>query len=403
MTAWPEFSREFTLVAACCRWPLDRAAVRAAAAGPVDWSGVVRLAERHRVLAMTHSAVSHLALPMPAEMAASSARESREIAWRNLAHARECVRLQALFGSAGIPVSFLKGVVLAQAVYGTLGFKQGRDIDAVVRPGDVASAVRLMEAEGYVPDEPAQRLGAAQIGALVAYGSQMEFSRDGGRVRVELHWRVAANPYLLRGLDPFAAPATVALPGVGALRTLPPDDLFAYLCVHGASHAWSRLKWLADLDAGLAATDAAGLERLYRHAARLGAGLCAGQALLLCHLLLGRKLPPALHGALAADRRVMRLVATAVRRLSEGDPAAAKAGNPMRTLRNLVEPFRLGRGPHFLAAQTRSLLIGKADAIRWPLPLALAFLYPLLRVPFWLWRQMGRLRRERPIAAPQRR
>ena len=89
--------------------------------------------------------------------------------------------------------------------------------------------------------------------------------------------------------------------------------------------------------------------------------------------------------------------------MNGADPSPGKPGHTMRTLRNMAEPFRLGRGLRFFVTQTRILLIGTADAIHWPLPPALAFLYPLLRVPFWLRRQMGRLRRERPIAAPQRR
>ena len=66
MTEWPEFSKEFVLLAACCRWPVDRDRVRAVAAGPIDWGAFVRIAHRHRVLAMTHHAASLAGLPMPA-------------------------------------------------------------------------------------------------------------------------------------------------------------------------------------------------------------------------------------------------------------------------------------------------------------------------------------------------
>jgi hypothetical protein len=403
MTEWPEFSREFVLLATCCRWPVDRDRVRAVAAGPIDWGAFVRIAHRHRVLAMTHHAASLAGLPMPADVTESLTSAAREIAWQNLAYARESVRLRDVFESAGIPILFLKGVVLAQAAYGTLTLKQGRDIDVVVRAADVPSAVRIMEAEGFASADSARRLSPAQIGALVSYGSQIEFTRNGGRIRVELHWHLAGNPHLLRGLDPFVRPMTVLVPGVGTLRTLPPDDLFAYLCVHGAGHFWSRLKWLADLDAGLAGMDGPGLERLYRHAERLGAGRCAGQALLLCHRLLGRVPPPALVHALAADRHVTRLVTTAVFRMNGADPSPGKPGHTMRTLRNMAEPFRLGRGLRFFVTQTRILLIGTADAIHWPLPPALAFLYPLLRGPLWLWRQAVRFRSAQPIETPHRR
>ena len=36
------------------------------------------------------------------------------------------------------------------------------------------------------------------------------------------------------------------------MPTLADEPLYAYLCVHGASSAWFRLKWIADLNALLA-------------------------------------------------------------------------------------------------------------------------------------------------------
>jgi hypothetical protein len=167
---------------------------------------------------------------------------------------------------------------------------------------------------------------------------------------------------------------------------LAPDDLFAYLCVHGAHHAWSRLKWLADLNA-LIASSKPDLERLYRHAQKLGAGLCAGQALLLCHKLLGLELPATVAQELQTNKRCQQLVRVAMAAMARsGDAMGADVG--MRgVVCELRNQFLLGQGFAFYAAQCRLAYAGVADIIRIPLPRPLHFIYPLLRLPLWLWRR----------------
>jgi hypothetical protein len=399
----PAWAKGFALTAACCRWPTDIDAVHAAAAAAIDWSIFAQTARRHRVAGLVHNAVERAELPLPADVAKDIAIEARSIAWQNLAYAHETVRLQRLFDRAAVQVVFLKGTALSQAAYGTLTVKHGRDIDLLVSPAQVSIALDLLQAGGYTLGDPAGALNPAQIKALVAHGDQAELARRDGRLRLELHWRLASNRHLVHGIEPFAAPAQTALPGLGTLNVLRPEDEFVYLCVHGAGHSWSRLKWLADLNARLAGLEAQQIAGLYEYAEARGAGLCAGQALLLCHRLFGRVLPVGLHEALTADRRVTRLAASAAQSMMGDDPGDASASRAARTLRNLVRPFRLGRGPRFLAAEMRRLLTAPGDAIRLPLPRALAFLYPLLRVPLWAWRQVPRSRGERSLEAPQRR
>jgi hypothetical protein len=49
--------------------------------------------------------------------------------------------------------------------------------------------------------------------------------------------------------------------------------------------------------------------------------------------------------------------------------------------------FLLGQGWAFFAAQCRTASVGIIDVISLPLPSYLHFLYPLLRLPLWLWRR----------------
>jgi len=160
-------------------------------------------------------------------------------------------------------------------------------------------------------------------------------------------------------------------------------SLHGYLCVHGACHHWWRLKWLADLNAMLAAT-AADATHLYRHAQSIGAGLCAGQALLLCRRLFDLPLPAALAAELEANKRVSRLVTIAwramiERQLPDASMRAVSAG--------VLRQFLLGRGWRFVAAQCRTASVGTLGIMTLPLPERLHWLYPVLQPPLWLWRR----------------
>lgn len=377
--------RAFALVAACCRRPMDAeaaAALRDVAAAGVDWPAVLGLARRHRVEALVHEASTTAGIDVPPPAAARLAGRSRHIARRNLAMAAEIVRIQRAFDAAGIPLLLLKGVALAQRAYGSFTIKHNRDIDIYV-PRECALAVmQRLEAEGYALAEPMVQLNEAQRRMLIVYAREAVLVHRVTRLSVELHWQFTDNPLLLDGLGALPPAQEVALFPGSVVRILARDDLFAYLCVHGASHSWSRLKWLSDLNALVASESDAELVRLYRHARARGAGLCAGQALLLCRDLFARTLPVALDDELMRSGRVRRLVRIAWLALRAPEAGTSFAGKA----RFFFTSFLLGEDFAYVAAQCRIVSVGLADALRYPLPRRWHFLYLLLRVPSWLWR-----------------
>lgn len=382
--------REFALAAACCRWPLGEAAlgaIRERGEAAIDWAVFVDVVRRQRVAGLVHNALAAARIDCPSAAAEKVAALARHFAAQNLQASAESVRLQREFDGAGIPTIVLKGVALAQLAYGSLAFKHTRDIDLFVPPEFALSAFPLLERAGYALFSPAERLSAAQRRGLVEYGKEVEYLHRGKSLRVEIQWRLAYNALLLKGIDAVSATQTVALPD-GDVRTLADDDLFAYLCVHGACHDWSRLKWLADLNAWISAKGDGEIARLYRHAQARGAGFCAGQALLLCHRLLDLSLPADLLGELHASRRLQRLLTIALQAMVGVDGRSEPDRGTIGVMRAVWTPFLLGQGPAYYAAQLRTACVGPADVIRWPLPRPLHFLYPILRVPLWLWRRV---------------
>jgi hypothetical protein len=391
----PPASPAFLLVAACCRWPPSQsrnAAVQAAAAPVADWNAVVVTARRQRVAGLVYEALLAASVQLPAAPAAEFARRAQAIFRKNLLLAAETCRLQKLLDAAEIPSVALKGVALAQLAYGSLKVKDTHDIDLLVPPDRAVAAMALLERDGYALSFPSSQLNATQRRAVVRYSREVAFIHRDSRVFTELQWRVADNPELLKDVhagsptqNVVVAQNVVAADAL-SVRTLTRDDLFAYLCIHGAYHAWSRLKWLADLNAFIAATGA-DVMRLHRYAQAKGAGLCSGQALLLCRHLFALPLPDSLAAELQGTARVRKLCAIATDAMADRIRGKDAGGNAPAAARSFWTQFLLGQGWTFFAAQCRIASIGIIDVISLPLPPYLHFLYPLLRLPLWLWRR----------------
>lgn len=380
----------FLLVCACCRWPASESrdkAVRRRALSITDWGRFLRIARRHRVVALVQHALASARVELPDRIARVLAEDARQTARQGLALAAETVRLQSLLDQAQIPNVVLKGSPLARLAYGSISLKHSRDIDLLVPPERAAAALDLLEREGYAIRSPAERLSEAQHLAVVRFGKDIELVHHRTNLHAELHWRATYNPYLPEGVDAKSPTQDVVVTGDLGVRTLAAEEHFAYLCVHGALHAWWRLKWLADLNALLAAGSEEETARLFRHAQQRGVGLCAGQALLLCHRLLELKLPDGLHAELESSRRLDRLVAIALDCMVGADPERDLFDRRFAATGILLLPFLLGRGWRYFAAQCRVASISLGDVVRYPLPPSLHFLYPILRLPFWLFRQ----------------
>jgi hypothetical protein len=388
-TAGNGLTPTFVLAAACCRWPASasrHAAVRAAARSIADWNDFLLQVDRQRVAGLVHGALALAEIALPPAFAAKLTRRAQRISLQNLDHAAETVRLQRALEAADVPVLALKGVALAQLAYGSLATKDSQDIDLLITPDSAEAALTVLESEGYALSYPAEHLSQSQRRAIFRYAREVQLAHRLNKLRVELQWRATNNPMLLRGVDANSPPQVVALADAMSIRTLGQDDLFAYLCVHGAQHAWSRLKWLADLNA-LIAADAAGIGRLYRHARNIGAGVCAGQALLLCSRILDFNLPPDLAEEITRDGRSERLAKIAVQTMVD-DRAEAHAGRSFASkMRVIFAQFLLGKGWAFFWAEYRVEFVRILDVIDFPLPAPLHFLYPLIRLPLWLWRR----------------
>ena len=384
------FGPELDLTIACCRWPRSPErdeAIRAAAARVTDWALFERIVARHRVMPLVRDGLSCGGIELPAALERRFGERAAECAIVGLAMARESVRLQRAFGDAGLPALVIKGIPLAILAYGDVGLKQSWDIDLLTSPDALPEARALLQALGYEMTEPT-RLTPAQFDRFVQHAMEAVYVHHALGLTVELHWRVALNKLLLPGVDANSPSQAVRAAGA-ELRTFDDEILFAYVCVHGAQHAWARLKWLADLAALLAVRGPAEVERLYRRAVDLGAGRTPAVALLLCWRLFGVPLSPPLLAELRRDRFVRLIEAIALGSINDpGEMSEALVSPPvgLRWCSLFLVP-----GPAYVRAQARVIWNIPFERARFggP-PFALAF--HLLRIPLWLGRLAKRAR-----------
>lgn len=368
---------EFHLLAACCRWPDDarRAeAIRAAATTAIDWDRFARLVRRHRAVALVATGLRHLPQMADAPREALRSGAQRQVS-DTLALAAECLRLQALFTAAGIPMAIVKGVPLAILTYGDPGLKQSRDIDVVIAPEHLEAGWRLMLEAGYVRMYGGLDPSPEELDLVFDFAKDLAFAHPAIGIVTELHFRLVRNPHVLPGLR--ADERTVTLGGA-TLRTMSDEAYYAYLCVHAASHAIGRLKWLADIAALISVTGGRVAE-LHAAAVRWKAGRASLLVLLLCHDLMGLEVPAGLLAQARANPMVRLLAANARAALADERWDEMREA---RIARERLSQLLTQKGRAFWF-ELGAMWASESDRRAFPLPRALHGLYHVVRIPSW--------------------
>lgn len=406
MFTLPEPCAEFCLAAALCRWPRTPAvldAIRHAATAVTDWSLFWWLIKRHRIHGLAQQGGAAAAIALPSDIQGRLHTAAYNIARDNMHLATETARLQKAFDGNGIAMFLLKGPALGVRAYGSLTIKHSRDLDLLIAPSSIDAGWALLENLGYQLYSPAASISAIQRQRFCRFAREVAFRHRVTGLCVELGWSMSDNPWLMRDVDISQLPHDVITIAGYPIRTLKDDLLVSYLAVHGASHGWGRLKWLADFSAVLASIPP---ERLaeYRHKANaLGADLCMAQGLLLLRRHLGWSSPDTQKTS-KGHFQATYLARVASQGMVCPSVKAVVKNQPFSALRVHPYFFLLGLGWRAKFAHLLAVCIGPADFIHFPLPAGLGGLYPFLRLPFWVVRCVIRIaKRPHPVGEGARR
>ncbi len=159
---------------------------------------------------------------------------------QTLKQASELLAINRLFRNAGIELLTIKGVLLALDLYGDLAARASKDIDLVVKVGDVRLADELLLARGYFR----QYLSSRQLKSHQTQSKDFVYWHPQKRICVELHWRLFQD---WDCFDPFNVPHQKIVLGGQVFSTLSPEYNLLYLATHGCESGWLREQWLLDI------------------------------------------------------------------------------------------------------------------------------------------------------------
>ena len=388
----PDFSPELALAVACVRSPLDETAqeeIRRCAATTRDWNQFVAWVRRHRIGPLVHCHLGQVVssgVPGPVlEQLQDEVRRNRR---QVLTQVSEAARIKRSLDAAGIRSMMIKGPVLSLLAFGDPTVRTSRDVDLYVDRSRVRDANRLIIEAGYRRFAPDLELTPRQEGAFLRMRCQFAYFSTQAGVVQELHWRLTSNATLMP-IDQetlWSRLEPVRLNGVD-FRTLPDEEMFLYLCVHGSGHVWFRLKWLADVAALLGRMSSSSLNRIATRAQSLGVERPFNQTLLLSHALLASRVPAAILSRAKQSSAARRLVRTAFRALNWAGTPSEPAETRWFNTWLAVQAYRLKPTLGYRWAEFQDQMCSPEDWGRLPLPERLFFLYLPLRPVSWALRK----------------
>jgi hypothetical protein len=387
---------EAELLLCCARSvvdPRERERIGNLIQGGVDWACLLRMAGSHGVAPLLYRSLN-TACPeaVPQDVLDQLRSRFRANGRRNLLLTGELIRLLNAFEASGILAIPFKGPALAAGVYGNLALREFGDLDVLVHERDVAKARELLIFLGY---QPQYRLTRAQEEAFLRYEREYSFAHvDTGNV-VELHWRVAPKPFPF-SIDTDHLWECLQRVSVGGntVPTFSPEDLFLFLCAHGAAHLWVRLGWICDVAELIRVYPNLNWERLMNRARALGIERMLLLALFLASDLLQAPLPEKISKKVRADAKVGELATQVYEQLLP----ATERSQQMFDGEAHFHPFHLKvmerpRDKIWYCVRQATMPILKDWALR-PLPTYLFPLYRILR-PIRLVGKYGRRSLER--------
>ncbi len=146
---------------------------------------------------------------------------------------------------------YLKGPSLAARYYDDPGLRFARDVDILMSRDDQRKLVHQALSKGYQiadgNDLKGCQISNRDLEAILNYKTVATLVTP-NNITIEVHWNIDKRLGLFEVGETLQRREMIS---DEALRygVMPTADLFCYVCYHNTRHIWSRLHWIADLDA----------------------------------------------------------------------------------------------------------------------------------------------------------
>jgi hypothetical protein len=380
----------------CCAWPratdVDEQ-IREFSFAVTDWTRFEQLTHHHRVRPLVQDAIRRTGIEPPPRIFANLQSAALSTSARALTMARETVRLSGLLCARGLDPMVIKGAALTNLCYPSLALKESWDIDLLVKANEADLARVALNEAGYTVMNPA--LTREQFARFIPLSKEIEFSNPENGITVELHWQLLNAGTKLNSTLCSSARQQVILP-FGTIQTLDDERLFSYLCLHGATHNWFRLKWLADLNAFVERFPQDARNKLIESSRNYGADRSAAVAMALCGQLFKLDSPDNCSRPLPEDPVGRLMVRNAVKTFSFRGALEGREAEGSLWRRSIFASFVATPGLAHMKDAASYYWRSAGDNAAIALPRKLQFLYHFMRVPLWLGRLSKRFVARKP-------
>jgi hypothetical protein len=244
----------------------------------LNWERFVKLARYHRLYPLIYPALTQMNDPrVPPEVLQKLYKDCRSNQIRQLRLAGELTRLAGLVAAGGLTLISLKGPLFAQQLFGDMGLRASRDLDLLVKEEEFDQVEQLLFEDGYQRVEHPEAADHKPMDKRIHH---QEYRHPQKEILVELHYRVSFFELDLNCRELIRRAQKCEFYR-SSLYTLSPEDEIIFLVMHGARHAWQRLRWLSDIAEILQRTDYCNWETLVKRARTDRVEYLLGQAVSL--------------------------------------------------------------------------------------------------------------------------
>lgn len=289
---------EYELLVALARTALTPAREAQAAAlleRPLRWGYLRALARYHGVTPLVYSHLKrHFEEAVPEDALGDLHDQVHAQMASSLFLMSEMGTLGRLFKEEAIPAISVKGISLAQEVYGNLALRPFVDIDLLIRRSDFGRLEELLLGRGFQQIE----MKGWQKSLYLFVNRQYTFWRPAIEGKGRLYSVLDVHTDLLppgysygEGFDDLMARSVPMPAAQGGIHTLRPEDLLIVLCFHGFKNRWDRLKHVADVAEAVRAYPDLDWGEVFARAHAMRGRRVILLGLYLAHHVLGADLP----------------------------------------------------------------------------------------------------------------
>jgi hypothetical protein len=211
-------------------------------AGAVDWKYLLDLAEFHGVAPLiAHNLVANgLSSQVPQPYLERLSQIYNGTLYRNVILSNEVTKVLSVFSQHGIAAIILKGIILAEQLYGNPGLRTVADMDILVQPEEVSLAGSLLLEMGYQQPVPKQAWNHPFHEAPYYKQGQFPFF-------IELHWDLDNSKLVAIPKEEIWRRAQFLQLQGGSTMVLSAEDNLLFLANHLFKHHTHLLKFLGDI------------------------------------------------------------------------------------------------------------------------------------------------------------